>query len=290
MRPLLSTRLALANLVAQAAIIFTGAVVRVTGSGLGCPTWPECAPGSFTPTAHQAEGWHKLVEFGNRTLTFVLGAIALALVISVFKSHSERRIRIFALTPLIGVLAQAVIGGITVLTKLHSGTLLLHFLVSVWLVWASARLWFELSNPNRRPAALESLWVGRVALWSGAAVMLLGSLTTSSGPHSGDGEVASSLAIDPRLTSWLHADSVWLFVGSLSAAWILASVKRLPAKASHSLKVLTALALSQAALGYLQYYSGLPWPLVAIHVLVAAAFWTTLVVFSFRAREVDSAS
>ena len=87
------------------------------------------------------------------------------------------------------------------------------------------------------------------------------------------------------MTAWLHADSVWLFIGSLVAAWLLARINRLPGKSAHSLRVVTLLAVAQAALGYLQYYTGLPWQLVAVHVLVAASFWTSLVILSFRMRQ-----
>ena len=128
-----------ANLVAQTAIVVTGGLVRVTGSGLGCPTWPECTEGSLTPTDSQVEAWHKYVEFGNRTLTFVLGVLAIVALVGAIawgrrlraqQLPSRRPVVMLAAVPLVGTFAQAVLGGITVLTGLNPVTVALHFLLS----------------------------------------------------------------------------------------------------------------------------------------------------------------
>ena len=123
----------LINLITQSGIIVTGAVVRLTGSGLGCPTWPNCAPGSVVPVASQVEGFHKYIEFGNRLLTFVVLLASVAvLVVAVISKN--RRIIIWSTLPLIGTLLQAILGGITVLTGLNPFTVMFHFLLSIVLV------------------------------------------------------------------------------------------------------------------------------------------------------------
>ncbi len=148
----------LANLVAEVGIVVTGGLVRVTGSGLGCPTWPECTDGSITPTIEQPEGFHKYIEFGNRTLTSVLVVLALASVVAVFLWAARRPMKVAALVVLGGVVVQAVLGGITVLVGLNPAVVAAHFLLSMGLVAASSYLWFarhEAAGPPRaaRPAA-----------------------------------------------------------------------------------------------------------------------------------------
>jgi len=138
-------RISLANLIAQSGIIVTGAIVRLTGSGLGCPTWPDCTPGSLIPVAGQVEGFHKYIEFGNRTLTFLVLAISIALF--VFSLINEKRnIILWSFLPLIGTLLQAVLGGITVLTGLNPLTVMAHFLLSIILVGISVKIYNYFSN------------------------------------------------------------------------------------------------------------------------------------------------
>lgn len=278
------------NIFVQAAIIFTGAVVRVSGSGLGCPTWPECVPGSFTPTAHQEESWHKFVEFGNRTLTFVLGAVAIAVLVAVWRTTVTRRLRILAAIPLIGTLLQGVVGGIAVLTALHSGVVVLHFLLSVALVWFSVQLWFEYRNGNEFTPKPVRRWLARLNLGSSLVVMVLGSIAAGSGPHSGDAEVASAIPLDPRITSWLHADAVWLFLGVTAAGWLLALTDHLDPAAKTWLRFTTALAMVQGVVGYTQFFSGLPIALVATHVALATAFWVSASIYSLHLRHVSAAA
>ncbi|MFY8205191.1 MAG: COX15/CtaA family protein, partial [Actinomycetes bacterium] len=144
-------RISLANLIAQSGIIVTGAIVRLTGSGLGCPTWPDCAPGSLIPVAGQVEGFHKYIEFGNRTLTFLVLAISIALF--VFSLLNEKRnIIVWSFLPLIGTLLQAVLGGITVLTGLHPSTVMAHFLLSIVLVGISVKIYDYFNNQKASKA------------------------------------------------------------------------------------------------------------------------------------------
>ena len=219
-------RILLANLVLEVLIVVTGGLVRLTGSGLGCPTWPECVPGSYVPVREQAEGIHKFIEFGNRTLTGAVGFGALLVLYAVWKWAGRRRdLMVPAWLVLGGVVTQAVLGGITVRTGLHPATVSAHFLVSMVLVAASAYIVFRAQEPpGDRPLAVHPL-VERLA-WVACAVaslvLLLGTVVTGSGPHSGDADEPARFGFDPRTISWLHADAVMLFIGLVVAVWVAA--------------------------------------------------------------------
>ncbi|MDA3030062.1 MAG: COX15/CtaA family protein, partial [Actinomycetota bacterium] len=140
----------------QGALIVTGGAVRLTGSGLGCPTWPECTPGSYTPVPNQAEGQlHAWIEFGNRLLTFVLLFTALSVVLIAFRSSknaiTKKRIRILAALQVLGILGQGVLGGITVLTGLHPITVAGHFLLSIFLISGAISLRYEMIGIIKQP-------------------------------------------------------------------------------------------------------------------------------------------
>ena len=264
----------LANLVAEVAIVVTGGLVRVTGSGLGCPTWPECVDGSITPTIEQAEGIHKWIEFGNRTLTGVRGLLALATIVAVWRWAPRRAMKVAAVTVFVGVLVQAVLGGITVLLGLHPATVAAHFLVSMGLVAAASYLWFARHETGAAPVPLVPPIVTRLA-WAttavGGVVLFLGTLVTGSGPHSGDADEPARLGFDPRTISWLHADVVMLFVGLVVATWLTARLTskdadRAPGRAWFAV---LAVSLAQGVVGYVQYFTNLPEALVIAHMLGA---------------------
>jgi len=308
--PRLVLGVAIANLVAQAVIILTGGVVRLTASGLGCSTWPECEPGEFTPVFHEAATIHPFIEFGNRTLTGVLVVIALALAVLVLFSPATRartvRFRVLGLIPLVGVLVQAVIGGITVLVDLHPAVVGGHFVISAALVWGSAVLVARLREgdgprtptldaPGWRAAVIRRTPVVYAVLT--AIVVVLGVITTGAGPHSGDSEVGYRFPVDPALTARFHALSVWAFVAGLVVVLLAIhgrGVQRVTTTAPGARTprvrrawwILLAVTLSQGLIGYVQYFTGLPIGLVAIHLfgsagLVAA---TTFAVLSLRTR------
>ena len=264
----------LANLVAEVGIVVTGGLVRVTGSGLGCPTWPECVEGSITPTVEQEEGIHKYIEFGNRTLTGVLGLLAVLTVLAVLLWAARRPMKVAAFVVLGGVVGQAVLGGVTVLAGLNPATVAAHFLVSMGLVAASAYLWFARSEAAAPPRPLVPALVTRLA-WAttavGGVVLLLGTVVTGSGPHSGDAEEPARLGLDPRTVSWLHADVVMLFLGLVVATWLAARLtagdSTRPGRAWRAVLLVT---LAQGAIGYVQYFTGLPEALVVAHMLGAS--------------------
>ena len=271
----LGRRISLANLIAQSGIIVTGAIVRLTGSGLGCPTWPDCAPGSLIPVAGQVEGFHKYIEFGNRTLTFLVLAISIALF--VFSLLNEKRnIIVWSFLPLIGTLLQAVLGGITVLTGLHPLTVMAHFLLSIILVGVSVKI-YDYFNNQRTFKALPKIVDNYVKIVTlvGLAVIILGTITTGSGPHSGD-EIAARFDLDIRVIAWLHADSVLLFVGLIVGLLVITIINK---ESKHIYKItrtLFIICLVQGFIGYAQWSNGLPWILVSFHVIGAVITWITI--------------
>lgn len=272
-------RLAVLNLFAQSAIIVTGVTVRVTGSGLGCPTWPQCTPGSYVPTVHQAEIWHKYVEFGNRTLTFALTAIAIAVLIAAFRGPAtDARTRQLATVPIVGTIVQAGLGGITVLTELHPVTVMAHFLISVLLVAASHALLVRVSDDNSDHLEANLLidFGTRALVALGFIVIFLGTIVTGSGPHSGDADQPARLGFDPAVMSWIHADAVWFVSGIALCLWLYVRYGVHHPKLESRLQFLVIIIAMQGAIGYLQYWTGLPWPLVVIHVAMAALFWIAI--------------
>jgi cytochrome c oxidase assembly protein subunit 15 len=290
-------RIFIANLIAQSAIVVTGAIVRITASGLGCPTWPECTPGSLVPTAEQVESWQKFVEFGNRLLTFVLAALAIAAVVGILIQRrrwrarglpSRRALLLLALVPLIGTIVQAVLGGITVLTGLHPATVSAHFLVSMGIIAACVALVARSGDAGdgpiirATPALVRGLAFALVAV--AAVVVFLGVLVTGTGPHSGDVGVDARFGFDFRLISWLHADAVLLFLGLLAGLIVALAILGRPQPGFRRAIGLLVIALVQGAVGYTQFFTGLPEILVIIHVVGAVLVWNFVLFIPFGLR------
>lgn len=264
----------MANLVLQILIIVTGGLVRLTGSGLGCPTWPQCVPGSFTPVAKQAEGWNSLVEFGNRLMTFVLAAAAVAVIVGARRfARDRRRFQLLAWVPLLGIVAQAVLGGIIVLAHLDPKTVSPHFLLSIALVAYSAWLLHRYDHSDGPYRLAVHRVIHRLTLVTaavGAVVVVLGTAVTGSGPHSGDADEPVRFGFDPRATSWLHADSVMLFTGLVVAVLVAATVSAVPWAFRRMWALTLGLSVAQGLIGYLQFFTGLPIVLVTVHLLGSA--------------------
>ena len=278
------------NIVAQCAIVVTGALVRLTASGLGCPTWPDCSDGSLIPVARQAEGFHKYIEFGNRMLTFALALIILAALIAAIRHRPRRKVLIgLAFLLFAGVAAQAVIGGITVLTGLNPLSVAAHFLVSAGLIAVSVAL-YERGNesfdgPKTTLVRKELSVVSRALVALGFVIVVLGTVVTGSGPHSGDSNVVNRLPLDPRVVSWLHADVVLLFVGLTFALALGLRLTQASTVAQRRVFVLIAIVLLQGVIGYTQYFTGLPELLVAVHVAGACAVWWATLRIPYALRE-----
>ncbi|WP_200934551.1 COX15/CtaA family protein [Nostocoides sp. Soil756] len=269
-------RWAWATLVANIVIILTGGLVRLTGSGLGCPTWPRCTSASFVP--HRELGLHGLIEFGNRLLTYVLIAVVLATVVAVWRwGSTNRSARALVVLIALGVPFQGVVGGITVLTHLNPWLVALHLVLSMVLVALSVRLLVLVHGDPRTAVAgwVRAVVVGMLVLV--AVVVYLGTVVTGSGPHAGD-ENAPRNGLDPLLWSHVHAAAVYALVALTVVVTI--AVRRSPLVRPAGLVL--AVELAQGAVGFAQYFTGLPVPLVAVHLvgaaaLVASATWLFLV-------------
>ena len=260
-----------ALLTLQAGLVLTGGAVRLTGSGLGCPTWPECTEGSYTPVPHQAEGQlHAWIEFGNRLLTFALFAVAIAVLAHVLFTN-RKDLRILALGQLFGILGQGVLGGITVLTNLHPLPVAGHFLLSVVLIAGAASIFDRRESPAARTNPKDKL-VANLSLLHIAltfAVIALGTLVTGSGPHAGDLK-ARRFGFDIRTIAWLHADAVIALLGLTLALYIATRTNSLHVR---RITIFAAIAFAQGAIGYIQYFTGIPEIIVAAHLLGATLVW-----------------
>jgi heme a synthase len=263
-------RLALASIVANSAIVVTGGAVRLTASGLGCPTWPRCTETSYTPTAEYAV--HGVIEFGNRLLTFVLGAVVLAVLVAVWRQRPVRPgMRRLALLGFLGIPAQAVLGGITVLTGLNPWTVMGHFLLSMVLIGLAVVLHHRAGEGDLPPRPLVPQLMRRLTqglLVVTAVTLALGTLVTGSGPHSGD-PAAGRTGLDPAMVSQLHADSVMLLVGLTIALYVALRAVRADPRLVRAVGVLLVVELAQGLIGYVQYFTGLPVVLVGLHLLGA---------------------
>jgi heme a synthase len=298
--PLRTRRVYVANLVVQMGIVVTGALVRLTGSGLGCPDWPTCAEGSVTPVANQAEQWHKLIEFGNRTLTGVLMVLAVvALLLAVLDARRRRRVGLparpaltwLAAVPLLGTVAQIPLGGVTVLTRLNPVAVGSHLLLSLVIVALVTVLVVRAGEPGDQPVTVvvrREVRIGTQLLTALMGVVLVvGMLVTASGPHAGD-ERTTRLGLDPRMISWLHADLVVLCIGLLLGLLIALRATAAPERTTRAATHLLVAFLAQGLVGYVQYFTGEPWVLVAFHVLLATVIWwaTVRLLLSTRTRGV----
>jgi cytochrome c oxidase assembly protein subunit 15 len=255
----------------QSALVVTGGAVRLTGSGLGCPTWPECTPGSYTPVPYQAEGQlHAWIEFGNRLLTFALLLSALIAVIYVLKS-GRKDLRLLAAGQVLGIVGQGVLGGITVLTDLHPLPVAGHLLLSMFLIAGAASLYsrreapqFKVSAPTKTISVLSQAHIAISFI-----VLILGTIVTGSGPHAGDAK-AQRFGFDIRSVAILHADAVIFLMGLTIALLVAASVTKSTKKAIY---IFFAISIAQGGVGYAQYLTGIPELLVAIHLAGATIFW-----------------
>ncbi|MEV6849814.1 COX15/CtaA family protein [Actinoplanes sp. NPDC051411] len=283
--------LALASLIANIGLIVTGGAVRLTGSGLGCPTWPKCTDASYTTTA--AMGAHGVIEFGNRLLNFVLIAVALGCVIEAFRNGPRRRsLIVLSLGVVAYIPVQAVVGGLTVLSKLNPWVVGLHFLASIGLVTVAYALWRRTAEGDRAPRLLVPgplRQLGALTAIAGAAVIAVGVVVTGSGPHAGD-EHAKRTGLDPAAVAQAHADLVFLLIG-LSVALVLAlRATHAPATAVRAAAVLVVVELGQGLIGFVQYFTHLPVVLVGVHLLGAALVWIAIlnVLWSMRSRDTEA--
>jgi heme a synthase len=262
----------------QGGIAVTGAIVRVTASGLGCPTWPQCFPGSFTPVAHaEVARIHQAVEFGNRMITFAVVLTAIAAVLAVTRARRRREVLVYAWLMPASTVVQAVIGGITVLTGLLWWTVAIHLLASMTMVWLAVLLYVKIGEPDGGapkqlvPKALRGLAVLISATL--AAVLVAGTLVTAAGPHAGDKSIERPVArLQVEITTLVHAHSSLLVAYLALLVGLGFGLVAVHAGRAIMLRlaVLVALVCAQGTIGAIQFFTGVPAALVALHVAGAA--------------------
>lgn len=262
----------------QGGIAVTGAIVRVTASGLGCPTWPQCFPGSFTPVPHaEVAVVHQVVEFGNRMITFLVVLTAAAAVLAVTRARRRREVLVYAWLMPASTVVQAVIGGITVLTGLLWWTVAIHLLASMAMVWLAVLLYVKVGEPDsgvaatRAPKPLRQLTaLSGVAL---AAVLVTGTLVTGAGPHAGDkslDRVIPRLEVEILTLVHMHSSLLVAYLSLVVALGFGLAAVRAPRPVMVRLGVLLALVCAQGLVGAVQFFTGVPAALVAVHVAGAA--------------------
>ena len=277
-------RAALASVIVNVGIVLTGATVRLTGSGLGCPTVPKCTDESYVTTAEM--GVHGVIEFGNRMLSIVVGLVALLAVASAVAQRPRRgRTLRWSVVVLAMVVAQGLVGASTVRTDLNPWIVAGHFLGSIALIAAAYTLWRQAGGGPAYawtpPAPVRAL--GLLVTAASVAVLTLGTVVTGSGPHAGD-ENARRNGLDLGAVTQLHADSVFLLIGLSLGLWFALRATGGPTRAATALLVVE---LSQGLIGFVQYATDLPVLLVGAHVTGACAVWlATLTTLSAAAPRV----
>lgn len=275
--------IAAAVILTQGGIAVTGAIVRVTASGLGCPTWPQCFPGSFTPVPHpEVAGIHQAVEFGNRMLTFLVVLTAAAAVLAVIRARRRREVLVYAWLMPASTVAQAVIGGITVLTGLLWWTVAIHLLVSMAMVWLAVLLYVKIGEPDPKdragvplpaaPKPLRQLTV--LSAMTLAAVLVTGTMVTGAGPHAGDKSLQRPVPrLQVEITTLVHMHSTLLiaYLALLVGLGFGLLAVRSRRDVLTRLGVVVGLVVAQGTLGTVQFFTGVPEALVALHVAGAAA-------------------
>lgn len=271
-------RLATAALVLNVVLVVSGGAVRLTGAGLGCPSWPRCTDASWVSTP--ALGMHGSIEFGNRLVGVALELVGLALIVAVLRARPRvpNSWRWLALVQTLVVPAQAAIGGILVLTEINPYVRTLHFLVSFPIMLAAAALLRRTRDGTSTRTVLvppRARWLTTGLLAVASAVVLLGTVVTGTGPHAGDPQ-AARLPLDPETLTQVHADLVYLLLGLAAATAVLARMVRAPRRVRRGIAMTLALLLAQGVVGYVQYYTGVPPILVGLHMLGAALLFTAV--------------
>lgn len=270
---------ALAAVVVNAGITVTGVAVRVSKSGLGCPTWPQCTPDSFIPIAHPEISWVNMaVEFGNRLLTFLVLAVGAACVLAALRLRPRRPalVKLAWIQPA-GILAQALWGGLVVRSMLHPLTVSVHFLISIglmagaWLLYARA---CEGDAPAERLVHRDIRRLAQVLVGAVFVLLVAGVVVTGTGPHSGD-DRASRFDFDIEVVARLHADVVYVVVGLTFAVLFALHVTGAPKRVRQAAALLLGVELAQGVIGYVQYFTAVPAFLVGMHVLGSTLVWIT---------------
>ncbi|WP_369257629.1 heme A synthase [Streptomyces sp. R35] len=280
-------RAALAALVMSVVIVVTGGAVRLTGSGLGCPTWPKCTDDSLTTTS--AMGFHGVIEFGNRMLTYVLcAAVGWAIIAARSQKPWRRSLTRLGWAQFWIVMSNAVLGGIVVLVGLNPYTVAAHFLLSTALITVAAVMWQRTREGDGEPRPLVGASVGQLVWFLVTAALLLiavGTVVTGAGPHAGDSSEVNRIPISWETVAKLHAVLAWIVVTLTFALWFVLKAVDAPKGPLHRTRDLFLVLLSQGAIGYVQYFTDLPEALVALHMFGSCLVWIAVLRVLLALRE-----
>lgn len=280
-------RAALAALVMAVVIVVTGGAVRLTGSGLGCPTWPKCTDDSLTATSEM--GVHGAIEFGNRMLTYVLcAAVGWAIIAARAAKPYRRSLGRLGWAQFWVVMSNAVLGGIVVLVGLNPYTVALHFVVTSALIAIATVMWQRTREGDGAPRPLVGKAV-RQLVWSLVAatvvLILVGTVVTGAGPHAGDSSEVERMPLDWETVSRVHAVLAWIVVSLTFALWFVLRAVDAPKGPSARTRELFVVLMCQGAIGYTQYFTDLPEVLVGMHMFGSAVVWIAVLRVLLALRE-----
>lgn len=280
-------RAALFALVMSVVIVVTGGAVRLTGSGLGCPTWPKCTDDSLTATGEM--GVHGAIEFGNRMLTYVLcAAIGWAIIAARSEKPYRRSLTRLGWAQFWLVMSNAVLGGIVVLVGLNPYTVAAHFLAASALIAVAALMWQRSREGDGEPRPLVGKPV-RQLVWflvlASALLIAVGTVVTGAGPHAGDSSEVERMPLDWETVAKLHAVLAWIVVTLTFALWFILKAVDAPKDPLDRTRDLFLVLLAQGVIGYVQYFTDLPEILVGLHMLGSALVWIAVLRVPLALRE-----
>ncbi|SED93765.1 cytochrome c oxidase assembly protein subunit 15 [Streptomyces sp. 2131.1] len=280
-------RAAMSAVVMAVVIVVTGGAVRLTGSGLGCPTWPKCTDESLTATS--AMGFHGAIEFGNRMLTYVLcAAVGWAIIAARSAKPWRRSVTLLGWVQFWIVMGNAVLGGIVVLVGLNPYTVAAHFLLSTALLTVALTTWQRTREGDEAPRPLVGKAVAQLAWLLAVAAGLLiavGTVVTGAGRHAGDSSDVHRIPIDWKTVAQLHADLAWVVVALTVALWFVLKAVDAPVGPLHRTRELFLILMAQGVIGYVQYFTDTPEILVGLHMLGSCLVWIGVVRVMLSLRE-----
>ncbi|MCX5089480.1 COX15/CtaA family protein [Streptomyces sp. NBC_00365] len=281
-------RAALAALVMSVVIVVTGGAVRLTGSGLGCPTWPKCTDDSLTTTS--AMGFHGVIEFTNRMLTYVLcAAVGWAIIAARSQKPWRRDLTRLGWAQFWIVMSNAILGGIVVLVGLNPYTVAAHFLLSTALITVATVMWQRTREGSAEPRPLVGKAVQQL-VWclvvASVVLIAVGTVVTGAGPHAGDSSEVERMAVNWETVTKLHAVLAWIVVTLTFALWFVLKAVDAPKGPLDRTRDLFLILLGQGVIGYVQYFTDLPEALVGLHMFGACLVWIGVlrVLLSLRER------
>jgi heme a synthase len=286
--PRIVQRAAMAALVMMVVIVVTGGAVRLTGSGLGCPTWPKCTDDSLTATREM--GLHGVIEFGNRLLTYVLcAAVGWAIIAARSQKPWRRSLTRLGWAQFWLVMGNAVLGGIVVLVGLNPYTVAAHFLLSTALIAVATVMWQRSREGDAPPKPLVGKAVQQL-VWAMVVVtgllIAVGTVVTGAGPHAGDSSDVPRMDVNWEDVTRLHAVLAWVVVSLTFALWFVLKAVDAPRGPLNRTRDLFLILMAQGAIGYVQYFTDLPEVLVGAHMLGSCLVWiaTLRVLLALRER------